>query len=307
LRPEPAARGLASIDPAELAELVGAAWGGMIELTVRLDLDRPSRLPDWTVRDVLVHLGSWPEHTRFERLVEDVRLGRTPDREDVDARNAKVVAAHRDADAAQIAAALAAARDRALDFLAGPDADTLGRLEADSPIGPLPLSGVIAAGCYELAVHALDVAEPGQVPAGLLDAGIAALVDTTGGLAARSGVRTTFAVLTPAFGWACGSSPGSWTTLRLDPGVPARELGWPTLQGEPADVLDASAGRRQAVALLLTRRLRLTDLPGLMTLLPALESVPGLPGGAALRAAARALGQTGRLVGRLGAAVRNPD
>jgi uncharacterized protein (TIGR03083 family) len=307
LRPEPAARGLASTDPGEVADLVRDAWAGVITLAGRLDLERPSRLPGWTVRDTLVHLGSWPEHTRFDRLVDDVRSGRRPDRPDpgeVDARNAMLVAAHRDADADQVVAALEQARDRALAFLTGPDAESLGRQDADSPVGPLPLTCVIAAGCYELAVHALDLTDADQVPLPLLNAGIGALVDTTGALAARSRVKTTFAVLTPTCGWACASVPDSWTTMRLDGGVPVGELGWPTLQGAAADVLDASAGRRPVVSLLLTRRLRLTDLAGLMTLLPALESVPGLPGGAALRATARTLGQTGRLVGRIGSAVR---
>jgi hypothetical protein len=54
----------------------------------------------------------------------------------------------------------------------------------------------------------------------------------------------------------------------------------------------------------LTRRLRLTDVPGLLTLLPALETVPGIPGGAALRAAARTLARTGWLVGRVSATIR---
>lgn len=304
LRPEPAARGLASADPDDVIDLVRGAWDGVIELTGRLDLDRPSRLARWTVRDVLVHLGSWPEHTRFDRLVEDVRHGRTPAREDVDARNALVVAAHRDADAEEVAAALVTARDRALTFLTGPDRELLGREPTDSPVGRLPLTCVVAASAYELAVHALDVTAASDVPGPLLDAGIGALVDTTGALAARSRLATTFAVLIPAGGWVCAADGDSWTTMRLPTALPAGELGWPSLEGDAADVLDASSGRRQVLQLVLGRRLRLHDVPGLMALLPALETVPGLPGGMALRAAARTLGQTGRLVGRLGSVLR---
>jgi uncharacterized protein (TIGR03083 family) len=304
LPPEPAARGLASVELEDVAELVRTAWEGLIGLCTALDLEGPSRLPGWTVRDVLVHLGSWPEHTRFERLVEDVRQGRVSAQDDVDARNALVVAAHRDADAAEIAAALERARDRALAFLAGPDAERLGREPADSPIGPLPLTCVVAASAYELAIHALDVAPPEDVASGLLDAGVGALVDTTGALAARAGVRTAFVVLTPLGGWACEAADGGWSTMRLEPGTPVSGLGRPALLGEAADVIDASAGRRPALQLLLTRRLRMHDVAGLLTLLPALEAVPGLPGGVALRTAARALGQTGRLVGHLGSALR---
>jgi len=304
LRPEPAARGFASADPADVADLVAAAWAGVLELAGRLDLGRPSRVPGRTVGDVLVPLGSWPEHTRFDRLVDDVRLGRDPDPDDADARDALLVAAHRGADVDELTAALTQARDRCLAFLTGPDADELGREPADSPVGPLPLTCVIAAGAYDLAVRALDAAPAADVPAGLLDAGIGALVDTTGALAARGGVRATFAVITPLGCWACGADGEDWTTMRLASGLAPGELHWPALQGDAADVLDASTGRRPVLQLLLTRRLRLHDVPGLMTLLPALDGVPGLPGGAALRAAAAAVGQTGRLVGRIGSALR---
>jgi uncharacterized protein (TIGR03083 family) len=304
LRPEPAARGLASADPRDVTEMVTAAWGGAVRLSETLDLDAPSRLPDWTIRDVLVHLGDWSEHPRFQRLLDDARHARVQEAEDVDARNALVVAAHQDAGHADVAAALNRARDRALAFLAAPDIDRIGRELTDSPVGPLPVTCVIAASAYELAVHALDVAPAGQVPDELLHAGVGALVDTTGALAARSGVRATFAVVTPLGGWVCGSEPESWTTMRLEQELQVGELGWPSLQGEAADVIDASAGRRSAIPLVLARRLRLYDIAGLMTLMPALESVPGLPGGVALRAAARTLGRTGQLIGRLSATVR---
>jgi uncharacterized protein (TIGR03083 family) len=303
-RPEPAARGLASADPAEVVDLVTAAWDGTVELARRLDLDAPSRLDGWRVRDVLVHLGSWPEHTRFDRLVDDVRLGRMPERDDVDARNALVVAAHSDAGTDDVVAALERARDRAVAFLTGPDAELLGREPAESPVGPLPLTCVVAASAYELAVHALDVAPAHETPPPLLQAGIGALVDTTGALACRAGLTARFAVVTPLGGWACASEGESWTTLSLDGAMQVDEFGWPSLRGEAGDVLDAASGRRPAVQLVLTRRLRLTDVPGLLTLLPALESVPGIPGGAALRAAARTLARTGWLVGKVSATIR---
>jgi uncharacterized protein (TIGR03083 family) len=304
MRPEPTARGFASADPAEIAELVASAWDGVAELALRLDLDAPSRLPGWTVRDVLVHLGSWPEHARFSRLVEDVRLGRLPERDDVDARNALVVAAHADAGPGDVAAALARARDAALAFLASPDAEHLGREPAESPVGRIPLTCVVAASAYELAVHALDVCPADDAPAPVLHAGVGTLVDTAGALAARAGLTTRFAVFTPLGGWGCRSEGEGWTTLALGSSINADELGWPSLQGTAADVLDAAAGRRPVLHLVLTRRLRLGDVPGLLTLLPALESVPGLPGGPALRAAGRALARTGWLVGRIGATIR---
>lgn len=304
VRPGPVPLGLASADPADVIDLVTAAWGGVIDLARQVDLDAPSRLDGWQARDVLVHLGSWREHTRFDRLVDDVRFGRVPERDDVDARNALVVAAHADAGTDDVVAALERARDRALAFLTSADVDELGHELTDSPVGPLPLTCVVAASAYELAVHALDVAPGEDVDPGLLLAGVGALVDTTGALAARAGLHARFAVLTPSGGWACASEEGGWTTLRLDgSGLPGG-LGWPSMSGHAADVLDASAGRRPAVQLVLSRRLRLADVPGLLTLLPALESVPGLPGGVALRAAARTLAGAGWLVGRVGATIR---
>jgi hypothetical protein len=301
--PEHAPCGFASTHPADVADLVAAAWNGMADLALRADLDAPSRLDRWTARDVFVHLGSWPEHRRFEKLVDDVRRHRIPERDDVDARNALVVAAHRDAGVEDVVAALHQARDRALEFLSSREADELGRRSADSPVGKLPLTCVVAASAYELAVHALDVASADEVSPRLLMAGIGTLVDTAGGLAARAGMDARFAVVTPSGSWACRSQDEGWTTLSLDH-RPLDDLGWPSLRGEPADILDASAGRRSPLQLVATRRIRLTDLPGLLTLLPALETVPGLPGGAALRSAARSLARAGWLIGRVGATLR---
>lgn len=304
MRPDPTARGFASADPAEVADLVAAAWDGTAELARRLDLDAPSRLDGWSVRQVLVHLGSWPEHARFEHLVADVRFDRLPERDDVDARNALIVAAHSDAGPDDIVAALTRARDCALAFLASPDVEHLGREPAESPVGRLPLTCVIAASAYELAVHALDVCDADDAPPALLHAGVGSLVDITGALAARAGIPARLAVITSFGGWACVGDREGWATLSLDNAVPVGDLGWPSLQGSAADILDAASGRRPALHLVLTRRLRLDDVPGLLVLLPVLESVPGLPGGAALRGAAKTLAGAGWLLGRIGATVR---
>ena len=42
------------------------------------------------------------------------------------------------------------------------------------------------------------------------------------------------------------------------------------------------------------------DLPGLLRLAPVLEQVPGIPGGAALRTASKAIGGLSRIAGLLG-------
>ncbi len=311
LRPEPDARGLTSADPDDLADLFGAAWDGMADLASRVPADQPSRLDGWRVRDVLVRLGSWEEHPSFASLLDDARHGRVHELDDTRARNALVIAAHHDATGDEIQQALLAARDRGLAFLRSPEVTTIGREWTDSPLGQLPVTGVLLASAFELAVHALDIAEPGDVPPGLLDAGVAALVDLTGALAARRGLRATVGVVTPLGTWATGAEPAPsraepapWTTVALPMVRGARELGWPAVEGYAHDVLDAAAGRQSATTLLIGRRLRLHDITALLRLSPALDEVAGLPGGPALRAATRTLGQTAELVGRIGDVVR---
>jgi uncharacterized protein (TIGR03083 family) len=305
LRPEPQSRGLASADAADLQELFAGAWNAMIDLAAGVPAEQPSRLAGWSARDVLVHLGSWDEHRTFASLLDDARHGRVHEPDDTDARNALVIAAHHDATSDDIDQALRAARDRGLDFLASGELATIGHDWTDSALGQLPVAGVVMASTFELAVHALDIAEPGQVPAALLEAGVAALVDLIGALAARRGLEITVAVVTPIGSWATGCLPGSWTTVALPCSTRSRELGWPAVEGTAPDVLDAAAGRQLAAQLLVTRRLRLHDVPALLRLAGALDEVTGIPGGPALRAARRTLTQTAQLIGRLGGAVRN--
>jgi hypothetical protein len=311
LVPQPGERGLASAEPAEVAALLDGAWRGLLEIAAVVDLDAPSRVPGWSARDVLVHLGSWdgqaaPGGTgRADHLAQhadDARSGRVRSEEDADARNVGLVAEHHDATREEVLDALGRARRRAADFLAAPDAEDVGRRWVGSVVGELPMTGLLVAQAYEVAVHALDLAPAGapRPSDAVLDAGLGALVDVTGALAARRGLTVSFAVLTPSGRWAVGTHGDDWTTVRLAVDVPFRELSWPGVAGAAEDVLDATAGRALAAQLLLTRRLRLHDVPGLLRLLPALEAAPGLPGGSALQATLRALGQTGRLVGKVG-------
>lgn len=303
LRPELGERGLASGDPRDVAALLGGAWDAVIDVAAHVDLEAPSRLKGWSARDVLVHLGSWDaDATPLEERADDARTGRVRSEDDVDARNAMVVAEHHDADAGEVTAALRAGRDRALSFLASADVEVVGRHWVGSMVGQLPMTGVLVAQAYELAVHAVDLLPAGvrRVPDVLLDAGTGALVDVTGALAARHGVTETFAVLTPSGCWATSVADESWTTVRLDPGVRATALGWPAIAGSAQDVLDAASGRTPAVQLLATRRLRVHDVPGLLRLLPALGSVPAFSHGPAVRTTLHALAQTGRLAGRVG-------
>jgi len=297
LRPEAGSRGLATADPVEALAIVRAAYSGVAELARTVNLDGYSRIPGHTRRDMLVPLGDWEEHTFFAGLVEDARFGRSHDLDDDGARNRMIVAAHTDATADDLVLALERTIERAEAFLASAEAETVGRMFSSSPVGPLPVTSIIVASAFEAAVHALDVAAPENVPAQVLDAGVAALVDTTGALAARHRISTTFAVRTPSVTWAAGSHGDSWTTAHLHP--QESRFDWPGVRGHAADVIEAASGRANPAQLVLSRKLRVHDIPALLTLLPALEDVPGMGGGTAAKAALRALGQTGRLFGQL--------
>ena len=306
LSPSPGERGLAAHQPIEIAALLEPAWAFIEGTAAQLDLDAPTRLPGWSARQVLVHLGSWDDGDRLAARVAEARSGAVHQSEDPDARNARLVASHHDASREEVVAALRRARQDTSRFLLGDDVATTGARPVSSVVGELSLTGLFVARAYEIAVHALDLAPagaPGPDEA-VLVAGLAALADVTGALLARAGATATFAVVTPVAGWVVGVNGSDWTTSRLERGRSARTLGWPGIEGTAEDVLDASAGRAPAALLLLTRRLRAYDVPGLLQLLPAIEGAPGLPGGAGVRAAARVLAGAGRAAGVL--AARNP-
>ena len=303
--------GLAEGPLTEQRDRVLGAWDGFRALAATADLDRPSRLPGWSGHDVVAHLGAWPDPapgappdgaaapgaTTLDRMVRQARSG-VPERHDpgrTDRLNAAVVAAHRDATREDLLAALDRGRERLARWFAEPDAPdgprALGGRLVDSVVGPLPLLTVVAASGYELAVHALDLAGPPPAPA-LLDAGLAALLDVTGVFAHRRGLRTTLTAWTGDRGWQVHADPTGWRTVP----VTGRRPPGAAVTGEPAVLLDVSAGRRQVPALLVTRALRVHGLAEVLRLAPIVEEVPGLPGGPALRAAARWVGGAGRLL-----------
>jgi hypothetical protein len=99
---------------------------------------------------------------------------------------------------------------------------------------------------------------------------------------------------TPAGGWQFVSDHAGWQTAP----VAAGRFQGTGVRGEAADLLDTSAGRAHLGQLLLSRRLHVQHLPSFMRLAPLLHDVPGLPGGAALRAAVAGLGGVTRVLGR---------
>ena len=304
VRPAADERGLATWEPADIAGLLLPAWDAFIDLVTDLDLDGPTRLPDRTARELCVHVGVWPGSRSLPRLVEEAARADlvTDDPRggvfDQASHDEAVLEAWSAAPHAEILSALATARADVAAYLRSAEAATLGSRRVRTALGPLPLTTMVAAVTFDLAVHALDLAPAGaaEPPAPLLAAGLAALTDTTGALASRQGITAYAATVTPGGGWAFSATPQAWLTVDLAQ-VPPQ---WPAVAGETAALLDASAGRRAVPAMLATRELRLHHVGGLLALTPLLENVPGLPGGAALRMAARTVRTAGRLLGRRG-------
>jgi uncharacterized protein (TIGR03083 family) len=290
------APGLSDEDPDVVGGQVLDAWDAFLDVASQADLSRPSRLPGWTGRDVCVHLGAWEERTPLSGLVESARAGGAGEAPDQDAENSALVAAHRDASDDEVLAALVRARDALEGFFESPLPAEIGRAPARSSLGPLPVLSLVHASTYELAVHALDLAPCGAPPprAGLLDRGLASLLDVTGALAARSGIEARIAGVAPEGGWAFSAGAHGWHLER------AHEVDGAGVRGSAADLLDASAGRAALPTLLLTRRIVVSQLPHWMRLAPIVNEVPGLPGGAALRAGVGGVGRLGSALSRLG-------
>ncbi|MCW2618421.1 MAG: uncharacterized protein JWR28_1570 [Modestobacter sp.] len=288
--------GMADAGRDEVGRLVLHAWDAFLDQAAQVDLQRGTRLPGWRAQEVCVHLGVWPDHAALAGLVTNARSGGTGEAPDPDEVNARVTAAHRDAPRAEVLAALRAARAATEDYLAEEPA-WLDTAPTVSTVGRLPLLSVVLGQAYELAVHGLDLASAGAPapPAEVLQSGIAALADVTGALAAAGGITAGAALATPDGGWAFASDDTGWTVRRLRAGeVPG------TAVEAPADLLlDAASGRVNPVIAVARRRLKVHQLTGLLQLAPIVQSAPGIPGGPILQLAARTLGTTGGLLGRL--------
>ena len=295
----PAGRcGLADTPPEVLGRSVLRAWDDFLELVAATDLERPSRLTGMSGRDVLVHLGTWPDSSVVHSLLASARSGAIGTSTSLDETNTELLAAHQDATTEQVVAALHRGRASLAAFFASDEAVELGRALARSTAGPLPVLTLVNAGTFELAVHALDLAPCGAPPPSphLLDSGLSALVDITGALASRAGVELVLAAQTPEGGWAFDSRDAGWSTGPLSPGA----IAGVGVTGTAADMLEGASGRVALPQLLVTRRLVVHSLAQWMRLAPLLADGPGLPGGAALRGA---VGRVGGLVGGVASSV----
>jgi hypothetical protein len=291
---------------ATIRERVVRAWDDFLHVAEAVDLTAKSRLPGWRAHEICVHLGAWPEHQPVNGVLaaaREVLLGNVPDAPpDPDDVNSSVIDTHRSASREDVLAALRWAREQAAEYLAGDEPHELDSVPVVSTVGPLPTLTILHAQIYELAVHALDLqALGGPVPSRhLLDGGLAALTDATGALAARVGIASTAGIGSEVGSWAFRSGRDGWHIGRWD--AKSRDFAGKLpvrVHAPAATLLEASAARINPLKAVVTRRLKVHGLPGLLGLAPIVETVPGIPGGAALRVAAKGLAGAGGALGRL--------
>jgi len=280
----------------EIAGRVLSAWDAFIERAETVDLTRPSRLHGWRAQEIGVHLGCWDDHTAMADLIASARAGGTGTPPDVDAVNARVTKAHRNAPRDEVLAALRRNREATAHYLTEEPVELDTALTV-SVVGRIPLLSVVLGQAYELAVHSLDLVSCGAAPPPpeVLQSGLAALTDVTGALAASMDITGRVTLATPDGGWAFASDGDGWVVRQ----VPAGKTDGPAVEA-PADLLlDAASGRINPVPAVARRRLKVHDVGGLLTLAPIVQAVPGIPGGPILQLAARTVGGAGGMIGRL--------
>src|SRR5688572_19885476 len=204
----------------EVGGMVLEAWDAFIDEVAAVDLDRPSRLSGWRAHEIAVHLGCWDDHTALADLIASARSGGTGTPPEVDAVNARVTAAHRNASKDEVLAALRRNRDATSRYLKEEPVE-LDTAPTVSVVGRLPLLSVVLGQAYELAVHGLDLVSCGSEPppASVLQAGLAALVDVTGALAASCDITGGVTLATPDGGWAFAADPSGWTVQQVPAGA----------------------------------------------------------------------------------------
>lgn len=289
-------QGMADVGREQVSSMVLGAWDAFIAQAQTVDLGRASRLPGWRAHEICVHLGCWHDHTAMADLIASARDGGTGTPPDVDAVNARVTAAHRDASREEVLAGLHRNREATARYLAE-EPDELDTAPTVSVVGRLPLLSVVLGQAYELAVHGLDLVSCGAQPPPqeVLQSGLAALVDVTGALAASMDISGGVALATPHGGWGFRSDPHGWEVRRL----PSGRADGPGVEA-PADLLlDAASGRVNPVPAVARRKLRVHEVGGLLKLAPIVSAVPGIPGGPILQLAARTVGGAGGVIGRL--------
>ena len=223
-----------------------------------------------------MHLGCWPDHTALADLIASARAGGTGAPPDVDAVNARVTAAHRDASRDEVLAALRRNREATADYLAE-------RARAELDTAPTVSVGRPHAAAERRPRPGLRARRPragpgrlrGRSPAAaVLQSGLAALADVTGALAAAMGITGGATLATPDGGWRFAADAARLDRRRVAAGGHAG-----TAVEAPADLLlEAASGRVNPVPALARRRLKVHELGGLLQLAPIVQAAPGHPG-----------------------------
>jgi uncharacterized protein (TIGR03083 family) len=284
--------GLAEEGPAAIRVRAERSWDAFLAVAESADLQAPSRLPGWRGHDVCAHLGAW-EGGGVSSVIASARGEQTAEA----TNNDEVVRRHAGKPRTEVLDALRRNRDQLLDWLTTDEADELGRVTVQSPIGPLPLLTATNASAYELAVHALDLEPCGAAAPdrGLLRDGLGAVLDVTGHLAHKRGLTIGVTATSPDGGWRVRSDRHGWWTEPTGDALVGTGV-----RAELRDLVDATAGRVSVPVLLATRRMTAHDLSGFLRLASLVEDLPGLPGGSALKAASRTLGGVESAVRGLG-------
>src|SRR3712207_5949942 len=202
----------------QVAGMVLGAWDAFLDQVVTVDLERPSRLPGWRAHEIAVHLGCWDDHTALADLIASARAGGSGTVPEVDAVNARVTTAHRDASRDEVLAALRRNRDATARYLTE-EPEELDTAPTVSVVGQIPLLSVVLGQAYELAVHGLDLVSCGAPPPPpeVLQSGLAALTDVTGALATSCGITGGGTLATPHGGRSFAADPQGWG-VRAVPG-----------------------------------------------------------------------------------------
>lgn len=279
LVPEAGERGRVSSGlPATLAATV-AAWDDLLQAVDGVDLRAPSRKSGRTAARTLVVLGSWPEGRPLP-AIRQAALAGDPTAEPLDAIEARVIQTHVDDSPQQMRESLLRARDEVASWAASTDVGREALLPVAGPLGIVPLGTLVAATAYQCAVAARDLEPAGvRAPAELLTAGLTALVDTVGAVAAQQDASLSLTAITPQIRIGTGACDGDWRTAQV------RDPEGPALMCDAGLLLDIASGRTSAPAAYARGDLKAEDLTGLLAVAQALSRAPGLPGTDGLRAA----------------------
>jgi hypothetical protein len=275
----PQPKGLLSSQPAEIIRRTERAWQILADIAQAVDLDASTRSKERTAREMLIGLGTWPDSRGIPDLVADAHAGATTTEPMRDAAR-RLAAAHRDASDGEVRDSIVASLEQTAAWLHSDDLHHTGLLATPSPLGPLPMGTVVHAATYQIAVTARDLTPAGAEPQPELDEiGLAALIDATGAVAARSGLVAAAVAIGRRATVGTEVFEGGWTTTFAD------NEEHPAVLAPEEVLLDLAGGRADFAAA--TRQLRFRNARGLLALAPIVDEIPEVPGGPLLRRTAR--------------------